>query len=125
METSILVAQIYGVVASAVGLGLILNGKYYQKAFDKMLKNPAFIYYGGLMALVVGFLIVNAHNVWVKDWTVIVTIIGWGALLKGIWLIIAPESLINLSRSMLKNTNVLGWCVLIIGLVFAYFGFVA
>jgi len=77
------------------------------------------------MALVVGFLIVSNHNVWVQDWTVLVTIIGWLALLKGVLIFLAPKFLIKLSASILKKTNLIGLCAIILGLVFGYFGFLA
>ncbi|MBT3864449.1 hypothetical protein HOE67_03980 [Candidatus Peregrinibacteria bacterium] len=122
MELSILVAQIIALVYLSLGLGLLFNGAYYKKSFTEMLKSPAFMYLGGVIALVVGFLIVNAHNVWVKDWTVIVTIIGWLALIKGILILVAPKLLVNIAKPMLKHTAVLGVCVVIMGLVFGYFG---
>ena len=125
METSVLVAQILGLVYVVLGLGLLINGAYYKKAFDELLKSPAFMFFGGALAIVVGFLIVNVHNFWVKDWTVLITIIGWGALLKGVLIFLAPNFLIDFSRPMLKNINVLGSGVLIFGLVMGYFGFFA
>ncbi len=125
METSILVAQILALVYVVLGLGMLINGAYYKKAFDELLKNPGFMLLGGMMALVVGFLIVSNHNVWVQDWTVLVTIIGWLALLKGVLIFLAPKFLIKLSASILKKTNLIGLCAIILGLVFGYFGFLA
>jgi uncharacterized protein YjeT (DUF2065 family) len=126
METSLLVAQIVGLVYVTMGLGLLLNGEYYKKSFDEMMKSPAFMFFGGITALVVGFLIVNSHNVWTKDWTVLVTIIGWIALIKGVLIFVAPKLLIDFSRPLLKkNMKVLGVCVLVMGGIFAYFGFFA
>jgi len=123
METSILVAQILGLVYVVIGLGMLINGAYYKKAFDELLKNSGFMLLGGMMALVVGFLIVSNHNVWVQDWTVLVTIIGWLALLKGVLIFLAPKFLIKLSSSILKKTNLIGLFAIILGLVFGYFGF--
>jgi uncharacterized protein YjeT (DUF2065 family) len=125
MELSVLIAQILGLVYVLFGLGLLINGSYYKKAFDDLLKSPGFMIFGGVFALVIGFLLVTNHNFWVKDWTVLVTIIGWAALLKGIMIFLAPEFLIKMAKSILKNTNLIGFGVLIMGLVFGYFGFLA
>jgi len=125
MEVSILVAQVYGLICVALGLGLLINGAYYKKVFNALLKDSGYMFFGGIMALVVGFLIVSSHNVWVKDWTVLVTIIGWIALLKGITLFLAPKFLVDLSRPMLKNMKLVGVGVLVLGLVMGYFGFFA
>ena len=77
------------------------------------------------MALLAGFLIVNFHNVWVWDWTVIITVLGWLALLKGILLLLLPKTMVALTRLV---TNIL-WVAVVFVLVMAgvlgYFGFFA
>lgn len=125
METSVLVAQILGLVYVLLGLGILINGSYYKKSFDELLKSPAFMFFGGVTSLIVGFLIVRVHNFWVQDWTVLVTIMGWLALLKGALIFLAPKALISMSKPMLKNVNVIGFFALVLGLVFGYFGFFA
>ncbi|MBT4916851.1 hypothetical protein HN709_04955 [Candidatus Peregrinibacteria bacterium] len=125
METSILVAQILGLVYVVLGLGMLLNGAYYKKTFDELLKSPSFMFFGGIMSLILGFLIVRVHNFWVMDWTVIVTIIGWGALLKGFMIFLAPKALISFSKPILKNVQLIGFFAFVLGLVMGYFGFFA
>lgn len=123
METSILVAKILGLCYVVLGLGILINGAYYKKVFNKFMDDSSFLFIGGVMSLVLGFLILNVHNVWVKDWTVLVTIIGWIALVKGIVLLVAPKFLVDFSRSILKHTTVIGVGVLIMGGIFGYLGF--
>lgn len=123
METSILVAQIAGVAYLALGLGMLLDPGYYKKAFDSMVKDPSYILFGGMMALVIGFLIVNVHNVWVQDWPVIVTLIGWIALVKGVLLLLMPKVFVGFSKGFVKHTSVLAFPVLVLGGIFAYYGF--
>ncbi|MFH1218563.1 MAG: hypothetical protein V1679_01855 [Candidatus Peregrinibacteria bacterium] len=125
METSILVAKIMGVAYVTLGLGLIINGAYYKKAFEEIIKSPGFMFLGGIMALVAGFLIVNVHNFWVKDWTVLVTIIGWLALIKGVLIFLLPNVLISISKPLVKNPMIIGVFAVILGGVFGYFGFFA
>ena len=125
METSILVAQIVGLAYILFGLGMLLNGDYYRKAFDALMKDKGVMIFGGIMSFVLGFVLITYHNIWVKDWTVLVTIIGWLAFLKGVMIFLMPKFILALSRPMLKNTNVIGVGVIIMGLVFSYFGFLA
>ena len=35
------------------------------------------IFITGVLALIAGLAIVNAHNLWVPDWRVVVTVLGW------------------------------------------------
>jgi hypothetical protein len=123
MEVSILVAKIIGLYYVLVGLGLLLNGAYYRKAFSSLVKDSGFMFYGGMMSLLAGFLIVNYHNFWVNDWTVIITVFGWLALIKGALLLLAPNFFTGFNSKIFKHSVVLGVFVLLLGLVFGYFGF--
>ena len=125
MELSVFIAQILGLVYVSFGLGLLINGDYYKKVIDDMLKNTGFMIYGGMMALVFGFLIVKHHNLWVQDWRVLITLLGWIGLIKGVLLFVAPKALLDFSKPLLKDMNVLGVGVLIMGSVIGYFGFFA
>ena len=78
------------------------------------------------MALVVGYLILAFHNTWTKDLSVIITIIGWIALIKGIVILIQPKMMITLSKAILKIENILkieAIVVIVLGLVFSFLGF--
>jgi hypothetical protein len=79
----------------------------------------------GFLAVIVGFLIVHCHNLWGKDWTVLITIIGWLALIKGVLIIVFPKFIQRLSRSFLtdRTLQIYPYVTLLIGLLFAYFGF--
>lgn len=125
METSILVAQIMCVVYLSVGIGLIFSRNYYQDAFIELIENKGYVFLGGWMALVAGVVLVHYHNLWVNDWRVIVTIVGWIALIKGIWLFAFPGTIRLYKPLFLKPAilNLLIPLIIILGGVFGYFGF--
>lgn len=128
METSIFIAKILGLAYTVIGIGMIADKDYYYKMMNKMRTNTPVLYLGGIMALVIGFLIVMYHNVWIESWIVIITILGWAALIKGVLLLLIPEAFMDLTTSWFKNKNSflpIGVCALILGLVLGYFGFVA
>ena len=91
MELSILIAKIASVVYLSVALGAVLNRDHYQRVLDDLFENAALTYFMGFTTVVLGLLMVNYHNIWVKDWTVLVTIVGWAALIKGVLLITVPR----------------------------------
>ena len=64
----------------------------------KFLENPILLYIIGLLDLTFGLLLVLTHNEWAKDWTVIITIVGWLLLFKGIMCIIFPYAIIWMFR---------------------------
>lgn len=45
---------------------------------------PPVVYLSGVLMFVGGLAIVRAHNRWARDWTVLVTLSGWFALLLGL-----------------------------------------
>ena len=83
MELSILNAKITSVVYLAAALSAVFSRDYYRRILDDLFKNAALTYLMGLTTVILGFLIVNYHNIWVREWTVLVTILGWLALMKG------------------------------------------
>ena len=126
MATAILLARIISIVALSFGIGFFLNKSYYRKEIINMLNNSGMVFIGGLMAIIVGMLILSVHNIWVWDWNVLITIIGWIALIKGVSLLLFPNVMDwfkPLFRA--KSINYVMALALLIGLVFGYWGFLA
>ena len=45
---------------------------------------PPVVYLSGVLMFVAGLAIIRAHNIWVRNWTVLVTLSGWFLLLLGL-----------------------------------------
>ena len=126
MGISAFIARIFGLLYLVVGIGLIKNRQTFKQIMEDFSKNTVLVFYGGILALVIGLMIVLTHNIWVANWTVIITIIGWGALIKGVWLIIFPNSVHKFMQTYQKNENLLKIhpiVALVLGIVLTYFGF--
>ena len=52
---------------------------------------PPVVYLSGVLMFVAGLAIVRAHNHWVRDWTVLVTLSGWFALILGLFRMFAAS----------------------------------
>ncbi len=64
-----------------------------------------------------GLSIVNTHNVWVLNWTLIVTLFGWALLLGGASRIVAPRVVDRVGGAMMDRptmTRIIGvfWALL-------------
>ena len=128
MEISVFIAKIFGLCYLIVGVGLIINRQTFKQIVEDFCKNTVLVFYGGILALVIGVVIVLTHNIWVANWTVIITIIGWAALIKGVWLIVFPNSVHKFMQAYQKNENLLvvhSIVALVFGVVLTYFGFFA
>jgi hypothetical protein len=126
MELSILIARIVSVVYLSAALGAVFSKDHFRRVLDDLFKNAALVYFMGFTAVVLGFLIVNYHNTWVKDWTVLVTVLGWLALIKGVLLIAFPRLIQSYSKPILdgKSLRVFPYVVALVGLLFGFFGFI-
>jgi uncharacterized membrane protein HdeD (DUF308 family) len=45
---------------------------------------PPVVYLSGVLLFVAGLAIIRAHNIWVRNWTVLVTLCGWFSLPLGL-----------------------------------------
>ena len=126
MELSILIAKITSVVYLSAALGAVFSRDHYRRLLDDLFKNAALTYLMGFTAVVFGFLMVNYHNTWGKDWTVLVTILGWLALTKGVLIIAFPGFVHSYSKPIFegKGLQVFPYVAAFLGVVFGYFGFV-
>jgi len=118
--------QLLGIVYLAVGVGILLNCSHYKKMLEDFVNDTVALYIGGIMALVVGYLLVTYHNVWDKNWHVIITFIGWAALIKGLLILILPKSMLSLTKAFLKIKSIMiveAVFVIAIGVFFIYLGY--
>jgi uncharacterized protein YjeT (DUF2065 family) len=119
-------AEIWGISFVAVSLALLINQKYLKRLFAEA-EDDKNLFCWGTIAFVIGISIVLAHNIWVKNWQVIITIFGWLSLIKGLSLLFLPEYAKNWVKKM-ESQQWLQYALivmLLIGLVITYFGFTA
>ena len=126
MENSIFIARIFGLCYLVLGLGFALNRNTFVRVMEDFCKNATSIFFGGALSLVIGVVIILTHNLWVGNWTVMITIIGWGGFIKGVWMIVFPNSVEKFMQAYLKNKNILvvhSILALVFGAVLTFFGF--
>ena len=57
----------------------------------------------GMFALLAGLAIVNSHNLWVSDWRVIITILGWLAIVRGALSLLFPNKMYGIGDAILAS----------------------
>jgi len=58
------------------------------------------VYLNGTLLFVAGLAIVRAHNVWSRRWPVLITLVGWVAVVGGLSRMVAPVSAQQAGQSM-------------------------
>lgn len=61
------------------------------KQISKDLKNSRFSVLVGFIAIIIGLLNILFYNEWTYDWTMIITLIGWVAVGKGMFIFTFPS----------------------------------
>ena len=116
--------QILGLAYLTIGLGIIINPVMYRKVFQDMTKSPSFIFLAGIIALLTGYLLISFNNTWVWGLPLIITIIGWLALIKGMMMLIYPNPLLKIAEKMCRKAlSAKGIIIFILGIIFASIGF--
>ncbi|HMO27918.1 hypothetical protein [Enterovirga sp.] len=87
---SIFLARLLGPLALAVGIGGLLNREAIRGIASSLSREPGLILILGALDLAIGLAIVQVHNLWVAGWPVLITLIGWLALARGLVRILAP-----------------------------------
>jgi len=93
---------------------------------DDFQANPVLGYIGGIIALIMGVVIVGFHNVWTGWAAILVTIVGWAALIEGVLMLAVSRSFFALvARIPLKAglLRIFGIGTLIFGAALLYAGF--
>jgi glucose uptake protein GlcU len=126
MQTPFFLAQLIGPLFITFGLAMLLNQKYYRKIVRAMANDTTFQFLGGIASFTIGLAIVLSYHAWSQSWEVIITILGWVAIIKGTLLLISPESMQAFAKAAFKNDN---WIVqsgvfyIILGGALFYFGY--
>ena len=120
--------QLFSLVYLAIGIGMLINRDFYKKLFEDFCESAAVMYIGGVFTLVIGYLILALRGCsvcCVSGFSIIIPIIGWLALIKGILILIQPKMMITLTKALLKESTLkimIVW-VLFLGLAFSFLGF--
>ena len=92
------VFQVLGIAYLACGLGALINSKFYRKVLKDYTKNLPVVYLNAFIIYMIGFWMVFLHNDLKPGWSILITIIGWMALLKGLFMLILPKNYLNISK---------------------------
>ena len=126
MQTSVFLAKLMGPVALAVGIAALVNAAVLRQVAEQFLASHALMYLAGLLGMVAGVAIILTHNVWVADWRVLITILGWLAAIGGALRIVVPERVESMGQWFLRHPTsmtVAAAIWLALGALLTFFGY--
>ena len=125
METSIFLAKVIGLVSVISTAAVLIRYKESLALEEEAVKSPAIIYLSGFAFLILGVLLIVSHSVWVFDWRLVITVLGWSILLKGAGRIFFPSAVRRMIEKKRNNRSFLlaEVVVFLFGLYLLYYGF--
>jgi hypothetical protein len=126
MERSRFIAKLIGPILIAGGIGMLFNTAVYKAMFEHGLHDHLLIYVTGVIALPVGLTVVIVHNTWRCDWTLIITLFGWLALIGAIVRMVVPQLVERYGSLLIACPNfftIAGGIALLLGVLLSYFAY--
>jgi hypothetical protein len=125
MELSLFLAKAIGAGLMLVAASMLVHRKNIDLLFEAY-RSPSAVYMTGIVETFLGIMMVIAHNIWVADFRLIITLIGWMLLLRGAGRTFSPSRI----PRMLERFRVMDWifapllvAIFLIGAYLAYAGF--
>ncbi len=121
MEISIFFARMWGSFFVVFGLLFIIT-RQLGKTIE-MTDNKAFVISTGYISFLMGLVTVILHNIWVANWKVAITILGWSTLIKGITKIGFPEQIHKQAQRFKKKQMLSAIFMILLGVWLLWMSF--
>lgn len=120
--------QLLGFTFFAIGVGMLLDPEFVKKMLAELERSLLGTFLGGLISLVIGYFLVIFRESDANGWSLVLTLIGWIALIKGLIFLMFPQATVNLYKKIIVDksyTKFMGWFSLVLGTALLYLGFFA
>lgn len=107
-------AEAIGLYMIVVGLGGLVAPLRWRQVMDDLDRSPALVIAIGFAVFAVGAALVLIHSIWTDPLAIIVSLIGYVALVEGALLLAVPAPLLKIGRWSMQFTRV--WAIISIGL---------
>ena len=105
MGNSIFLAKFIGLTFMVIGVGTLVNREWYRELIVQFFSDRGQVYLSGILALLAGVAIVLVHNVWTPDWRILITLLGWIAIAKGVMRLTFPALAMRSAKKFSGTTT--------------------
>lgn len=120
-ENAMMLAGVFGPWIALIGLWALVYSDNMKKVLSSMNSTPAAFYLRGVVNLLLGIFIVNQYNVWMWNVALLVTLLGWVMLVRGLIVLFIPQLMMKGPLSHAKVVKVIGIIPLVWGVVLTWF----
>lgn len=122
MDISSTIAHLLGIFFVVTGIAMVVNSKAVAAAIEESMQNKGIVWLWGILALSVGAVVVVFNNMWTSGLPLLVTVLGWLAIVKGAFILILPGTAASFYKKFSRN-GMIAFCgvvAFVIGLVLCW-----
>lgn len=119
------ILQLLGFIYLAFSMGAFFDRKILRNVLEGFVNNIALMVLSGMLVLSLGFIMVTFHNIWEWKVSLIITVLGWGSLLKGIVILLVPQWYCDIAKKLAKKDGLLQFAMIVcvlLGIIFIGMG---
>jgi hypothetical protein len=98
LSTTQILAVFIGLYMVAAGIGLLTGRGSYATVIDDLRDNTALGYVTSVFVFVLGAVMVAVHNLWTDPLAIVVSLVGWGALIEGVLMLAIRRPFLGLVK---------------------------
>lgn len=114
------VVPVFSWLLLILGISYLLQAETWIRLSRDALANTHQYYTLYLLLLITGLVVVTEHNTWSTDWNIVITVMGWGMVIKSVLFFVVPKWADPFAR-LLEKGYVVKW-IRIVGIVLALVG---
>jgi len=123
-ETTLFLSQLIGPILIVFGLSMLIRQDAYREFIRNLSKNRSLLLYNGIIEGGAGLAIVLNHNLWTTPAQIIISLLGWGMIVEGIFdLFVSKITIKDIAHSGAGILNIIAVISILIGAYLAYVGF--
>ena len=127
MEIVNFLALLWGFILVIIPLSFLVNSKNTKTIFH-IVEDEKMLLLIGMISTILGIVSIVTYNIFDKSWQILITLLGWIILIKGIVLLFTPKIIVNLYRRFGEDNILIPIKLLltiIIGCFLLFMGFTA
>lgn len=122
-QKALWIATVFGPFLVIVGIWMLSRRDIVIKAYTSVKSTPAVMYLRSVLNILLGLFVINQYNMWMSNAYLIVTLLGWGLLVRGLVTLFAPQFAIKAGMSDEKVVQARGVIPLVWGLLLMWLAF--
>lgn len=101
-ETTLVLARILGGYTLIMGVGLLVHRRMALDLMERLRSDFLLTFLMGMLALLIGLVIVSIHNVWAGPVAFVISLFGWLAVAEGAAIVMLRQRYLDLVLPLVR-----------------------